>query len=145
MFYKKIVLKNFVILTGKYLYWSLFWTKLQAWRPATFLKNRHQHRCFPVNTAKFLRTPILKKTCERLLLEYFEKVKHFLVTNWLLEMKNQLLELTNYSFIYDQQFLSSFVIKLSLKVSHCQKLVKHLQRHKYLEVHLRWGFLGENS
>ena len=28
-----------------------------------------QHRCFPVNLAKFLRTPILKNICERLLLK----------------------------------------------------------------------------
>ena len=27
-----------------------------------------QHRCFPVNIAKFLRTPILKNICQRLLL-----------------------------------------------------------------------------
>ena len=31
-------------------------------------KTRLQHRWFPVNFAKFLRTPILKKICERLLL-----------------------------------------------------------------------------
>ena len=30
-------------------------------------KKRLQHRSFPVNIAKFLRTPILKKICERLL------------------------------------------------------------------------------
>ena len=34
-----------------------------------FIKIRLQHRCFPVNFAKFLRTPILKNICERLLLE----------------------------------------------------------------------------
>ena len=28
-----------------------------------------QHRCFSVNIAKFLRTPILKSICEQLLLE----------------------------------------------------------------------------
>ena len=28
-----------------------------------FIKKRLQHRCFPVNFAKFLRTHILKKTC----------------------------------------------------------------------------------
>ena len=33
-----------------------------------FIKERLQHRCFPVNNAKFLRTPILKSICERLLL-----------------------------------------------------------------------------
>ena len=33
-----------------------------------FTKKRLQHRCFSVNIAKFLRTPILKNNCERLLL-----------------------------------------------------------------------------
>ena len=35
-------------------------------------RKRLQHRCFPGNIAKVLRTPILKKICERLLLN-FEK------------------------------------------------------------------------
>ena len=38
---------------------------LKAWN---FIKNRLQHSCFPVKFAKFLRTPILKNICERLLL-----------------------------------------------------------------------------
>ena len=33
MFYKKAVLKNFAIFTGKHLWWSLFLTKLQDFRP----------------------------------------------------------------------------------------------------------------
>ena len=33
-----------------------------------FIRKRLQHRCFPVNIAKFLRKPILKNICERLLL-----------------------------------------------------------------------------
>ena len=32
-----------------------------------FVKKRLQHRCSPVKFAKFLRTPILKNKCERLL------------------------------------------------------------------------------
>ena len=34
----------------------------------SFIKNRLQHRCFPVNIVKFLRILILKNSCERLLL-----------------------------------------------------------------------------
>ena len=52
---KKSVLRNFAIFTGKYLCASLY------------LKF-FQQRYFPVNVAKFLRTPILKNICERLLL-----------------------------------------------------------------------------
>ena len=35
----------------------------QDTKPATLSKKRFQHRCFPVNIAKFLRTPIFKNTC----------------------------------------------------------------------------------
>ena len=58
----KGVLKNFAILLGKHLCWSLFLIMLQAFRPGL------QHRCFRVNIAKFLRTPILKNICKQLLL-----------------------------------------------------------------------------
>ena len=67
VFYKKAVLKNFAMFMGKYLYWSLLLPKFQAFRPA-LLKKRLQHRCFPVNSATFLRTLNLKNICERLLL-----------------------------------------------------------------------------
>ena len=46
----KVVLENFIKFTGKHL------------RPATLLKERLWHRCFPVNSAKFLRTPYLQNT-----------------------------------------------------------------------------------
>ena len=47
---KKDFLKNFAIFTGK----------LQACR---FIKNTLQHTRFPLNIAKFLRTPISQKIC----------------------------------------------------------------------------------
>ena len=43
-----------------------FLIKLQ--RPATVLKKRPWHRCFPVNFAKYLRTPVLQNTFMWLLL-----------------------------------------------------------------------------
>ena len=39
-------------------------------QPATLLKKRLWHRCFPVSFAKFLRTPFLQNTSGRLLLNY---------------------------------------------------------------------------
>ena len=53
--YKKAVLKYFAIFAGKHLCWSLFLVK------------RLQHRRFPVNIAKSIRTPSLKDICWRLL------------------------------------------------------------------------------
>ena len=60
------LLKNFAIFTEKHLRWGLFLNKsagLQSWN---FIKNRLQHRFFPVNIAKFLKAPILQNICERL-------------------------------------------------------------------------------
>ena len=56
---KKGVLKNCAKFTGKHLCWSLFFHKVAGLRPAILLKKRLQHRCFPVNFAQFLKTPIL--------------------------------------------------------------------------------------
>ena len=61
---KRGVLKNFANFTGKRMCWSLCLIKLQTWRPATLLKMRLQHRCFPVKIAKFLEIHVLKNTCE---------------------------------------------------------------------------------
>ena len=69
MFYKKTVLKNFAIFTGKHRYWSLFLINLHVLKIYKFIKKRLQHRCFPVNIVKFLRTPILKNIGERWLLD----------------------------------------------------------------------------
>ena len=55
----KDVFRNFAKLTEKHICQSLFLIKLQASRPATLLKKRLWHRCFPVNFAKFLRTPFI--------------------------------------------------------------------------------------
>ena len=69
---KQYVLRNFAKLTGKHLCQSLFFNKVAGLRPATLLKKRLLHRCFPVNFAKFLKIPFSQKTSGRLLL-YFEK------------------------------------------------------------------------
>ena len=77
---KKGVLKNFAKLTGKHLCLSLFFNKVASRRSATLLKKKLWHRCFPVDFAKFLRTPFfysfakflrtpfVRNTSERLLL-----------------------------------------------------------------------------
>ena len=52
VFRKKRVLKNFAIFTRKHLCWSLFGVF-----GVNIIKKALQHRCFPVNITKFLRTP----------------------------------------------------------------------------------------
>ena len=53
---KKGVLRIFAKFTGKQLCQSLFFNKVAGPRPATLLKKRLWHRCFPVNFTKFLRS-----------------------------------------------------------------------------------------
>ena len=43
-------------------------------RPATLLKKRLQHRCFPVKFAKLLRTPALKNIEHFLKMEYIKNL-----------------------------------------------------------------------
>ena len=70
VFCKKGVFRNFAKFTGKHLYQSLFFNKVVGLRPATLLKKRLWHGCFPVNFAKFLRTPFLKEHLWWLLLKW---------------------------------------------------------------------------
>ena len=57
VFCKKDVLRNFAKFTGKHLSHDLFFNNVEGLRSATLLKKRPWHWCFPVNFAKFLRTP----------------------------------------------------------------------------------------
>ena len=68
VFCKNGVLRNFTKLTGKHLRQSLFFNKVVGLRPATLLKRRLWHRCFPVNFVKFRRTPFFIEHLWRLLL-----------------------------------------------------------------------------
>ena len=61
VFCKKGVLRNFTKFKGKHLYQSVFFNKVAGLRPATLLKKRLWHRCFPVNFVEFLRTPFFIK------------------------------------------------------------------------------------
>ena len=44
MFFEIVVLKDFANFTEKHLYWSLFLTKLQAWKKRGSKKDRLQHK-----------------------------------------------------------------------------------------------------
>ena len=65
---KKGVLRNFTKFPGKQLCRSLFFNKVAGLRPATLLKKKPWHRCFPVNSVKFLRITFSQNTSWRLLL-----------------------------------------------------------------------------
>ena len=60
VFCKKDVLRSFTKFTGKHLCQNLFCNKVAGLRlagPAILLKKRLWHRFFPMNFAKYLRTP----------------------------------------------------------------------------------------
>ena len=65
---KKGALTNFTKFTGKHLCQSLHFNKVIGLKTATLLKKKLWHRYFPVDFAKFLRTPYLQNTSGRLLL-----------------------------------------------------------------------------
>ena len=62
VFCKIGVLKYFSKFTGKNLCQSVVFSKVAGLKPATLLKKRLWHRCFPVNFEKSLRTPFLQNT-----------------------------------------------------------------------------------
>ena len=80
MFCKKGVLRNFAKFTGKHLCQILFFNKVAGLRPATLLKKSLRpptllkkslwYSCFPVNFAKFLRTPLFTELLRWLLLSF---------------------------------------------------------------------------
>ena len=53
---KKGVLRNFAKFIGKHICQRLFSNKVAGLRRATSLRKSFWYRCFPVNSAKFLRT-----------------------------------------------------------------------------------------
>ena len=65
---RKSFLRNFAKFTGKQLCLGLFFNKVAGLRPATLLKKRLWHRCFPANFEIFLRTPFLTEHLRWLLL-----------------------------------------------------------------------------
>ena len=74
MFCKNGVLRNFTKFTGKQ---SLIFNKATDLKFATLLKKRLLYRCFPVNFAKFLRTPFLTEHLRWLLLHFSRGVNLF--------------------------------------------------------------------
>ena len=58
-FFKIEVLKNLANSTGKHLCWSFFSITLKR-KACNFIKNRLQHKCFPMKFENFLRTPFFR-------------------------------------------------------------------------------------
>ena len=61
VFCKKVVFINITKVTLEHQCQSLIFNKVAGLRPAILLKKRLRPRCFPVNFAKFLKTPFFIK------------------------------------------------------------------------------------
>ena len=96
--------------------------KVTVLKDCNFIGKRIQLRCFSVNIAKFLRTPILKNFCKRLLLLLLESVMPVCHS------------MNFVSFTLCNHFLSHFVViilkfvKLSLLVTLCNKPFQKAQK-----------------
>ena len=74
LFCEKGVLRNFAKFTGKHLCQCLFFNKVEGLRSATLLKKRLWCKCFPVNSAKFVRTLFFKEHLRWLLLDNLSEI-----------------------------------------------------------------------
>ena len=92
VFCKKGVLRNFAKFTGKHLCQSLFFNKVAGLRPSKREKKTLWHRCFPVNFAKFLRTPFIVEHLWWLLLKIVQKPVFMLSKNLLFGSSHNLNE-----------------------------------------------------
>ena len=68
VFYKRSCSQKFRNIQRKIPDLESLFNKAAGREAFNFIKKRLQLRCFPLNIAKFLRTPFLKNICERLLL-----------------------------------------------------------------------------
>ena len=129
MYCRKGVLRNFATFTGKHLWQSLVFNKVAGLRPATLLKKRLWHRCFPVNFVKFLTTPFLQNTSGRLLLLRFLSIVGVFYTVyrslWLRRSKVSA-EQKRLIFTYFHQSSSDKIMKERSNKFNCSKKVSFL-------------------
>ena len=86
VFYKKLFFKNFVIFTGKHLFWILFLIKFQIWRPAILSKRDSNTDVSIWILQSFKKKTVLKNICKRPLLFLSNSVNFFkqLNTIWII-------------------------------------------------------------
>ena len=113
---KKGVLKNFSKFTGKHLFWSLFFAGL---RPATLVKKRLWHRCFPVNFANFIRTP-----------SFMEYLRWFVAINqcsrFHCDMHLHGFQIISFVYIYNRQLTSITIYRTNSYSSYVYSILNTL-------------------
>ena len=87
--------------------------RIVVFKTCNFLNKGLQHRCFPVNIAKFLRTLILTKICEQLLLQFLLLIVN--ISSWVLvSALNSIGLLQRSSSRFKEFFLGCLVVGFSL-------------------------------
>ena len=128
---------------------SLF-NKVTSLHSCNFIKKRLQQRCFRVNIAKFLRKPILKNICGRLLLfseiQTINNVMYTIVKNFNFNFRihkifTYLLSFTNFS---STEFVFVFASLSHTKHFYCfilqwPKQIKVFQSLSKISTHLQYA------
>ena len=91
IFFKLGVIVNFPIITRNICFGVSVLIKVQGWWPATLLKKRPEHRCFPVNTLK-CKKKLFVEHFRWLLREWFWRISKGGLT------RNNLYDLTNLTY-----------------------------------------------
>ena len=113
VFCKEGVPRYLTKFTGKHLWQSLFFNKVAGLRPATFLKKRLWHRCFPVDSVTFLRIPFYTEHLWWLLLIFV------FIINWtIIRIHVHLLLMGTYQL---------FTVKRREKLKYLPYYIKHSQ------------------
>ena len=87
---QKALLKNLAILTGKQLWWSIFFNKVANLQACSFIKKATQHRCAAASITKFKRILTGKKHNQTPALT--KSINMDICTNmdiWLVNISNQ--------------------------------------------------------
>ena len=101
---------------------SLF-NRLAVFKSCNFLEKGLQHKCFPVNIAKILRTLILMKICEQLLLQFLLLTVN--ISSWVLvSALNSIGPLQRSSSRFKEFSLGCLVVDFSLTWKKKEKLAE---------------------
>ena len=104
------IYKKFAKFTRNHLCQGLSFNKVAGLRSANLLKRDLWHMCFPVNFAKFLRTPFLQDTSGRLLLHQKYLKKNICLYYLMLSLSSRMCPEWNY-----QKLLKTNLKKRTLK------------------------------
>ena len=130
---------------------SLF-NKVSGLQACIFIKKRLQHRCFPVNIAKFLKTPILNYICEPLLISEIQTTNnliYILAENFIFNFRiykifSYLLSFANFSsteFGFVFAFFSHTIFNISLNIPNVS-LSSGLNRLKAFSHYQKFVLIG---